>query len=862
MQTKSKKFTPKLKFYHIVLISIILCPFLILNSNSVNKKREEAKLEKEKILSLRKFYARKLDAGDEKFKADTNKVCEKASKELRDYYEGKGDLNSLGINENKNVKREEEGKYIDGLINVVSDEGEGDLMDYIMHLIPILSLLGIGVLFLPGWLVCCICSCADCCCCCCCKKASCKLPFYIITSIFYAFGLCVSIYGLSQSTAVFEGLGDTECSLLKFINDVLYGEDKESTPKWAGIEGIKDLLSRTSQVLATITSSSDITTSQNNIKTAKDNFEKAFASLSQNIYDDTTDYKKSLTIDSRSDDYYLDIVKEFGKLTRDSGSGTVNIPYQNSFAYKWNIEYNAIAEESNSQMTKAIQNFNGLIGNNDITSQINNGVQSIDDLKDSFDKVRDQISGVIIDYSDTIDEYGNIGYKTVFAVFMVIDALIAAFISLRMFCNFPVCQNGCLKCLLKSAIHILWNILALMTFLSLILGSVLSLVGTVGKDLISVVSFLVSDDNLLNEEGTVNENAILLGESAKYLTECINSDRDGDLKSALGFNNDGFDNIEELKSAETLIQSLIDQSNQLKENKVSFKNYKEQYEKRKDYTIDNFELVTVDNQNNKVKSLIFKDYVNKVNTLLVNKHDTWSISCDESSGIKLNCDTDTQTDVQENCIEFNTCKAKDIGDWYSTLASDENVKALKAFIKSIQKASEKATDIETLKTTNPTSFSTKSIDDALTILDYKYGVYIDSQITNLGILKGKINGLTDIIRDYTGDEDFFSIVNCKFIGKNIRIILKSLEKSLGTNIYNIGITLTTTGFAMCFSISFTILLNIILNAKNSGDQIPEIKVMDQNINYPNQYNLNNPNGFNTNQNVNEGLRTIEYNNGM
>ena len=808
---------------------------------------------------MRKFYERKLDAGDEKFKEDTNKVCEKASEELRDYYKGKGDLNSLGINENKDVKREEEGKYIDGLINVVSDEGEGDLMDYIMHLIPILSLLVIGILFLPGWLVCCICSCADCCCCCCCKKATCKLPFYIITSVFYAFGLCVSIYGLSQSTAVFEGIGDTECSLLKFINDVLYGEDKESTPKWAGIEGIKTLLSRTSQTLGTITSYSDISDAQNLINDAKSNFENAFASLSQNIYDDTTNYQKSLTINSSPDYYYLDIIKEFGKLTIDSG--TVNIPYQNSFAYKWYIEYNSLAEESNSQMTGAIQNFEGLTGNTEIIGQINDGVESIDDLKNSFDKVRDQISGVLIDYSDTIDEYGNIGYKTVFSVFMVIDALIAAFISLRMFCNFPVCQNGCLKCLLKSAIHILWNILALMTFLSLILGSVLSLVGTVGKDLISVVSFLVSDDNLLNEDRTANENAILLGESAKYLTECINSDRNGDLKSALGFNNDGFDDIEELKSAETLIQSLIEQSNQLKENKVSFKNYKEKYEKRKDYTIDNFELVTVDNQNNKVKSLIFKDYVNKVNSLLVNKHDTWNISCDDSSDIKLNCETVTQTDTEDNCIEFSTCKTKDIKDWYSSLSTNENVLALNAFINSIQKASVEANDIETLKTSDP-PFSTKSIDDALTILDYKYDEYINSQINNLRVLKSKISGLTDIIRDYTGDEDFFSIVNCKFIGKNIRIILKSLEKSLGTNIYNIGITLTTTGLGMCLSISFTILLNIILNTKDSGNQIPNIKPMDQNINYPNQYNLNNPNGFNTIQNANEGLRIIEYNNGM
>ena len=47
MPKKSNEFVPKLKYYHIILISILLCPLLIINSNSFNKKRGKEKLIKE-----------------------------------------------------------------------------------------------------------------------------------------------------------------------------------------------------------------------------------------------------------------------------------------------------------------------------------------------------------------------------------------------------------------------------------------------------------------------------------------------------------------------------------------------------------------------------------------------------------------------------------------------------------------------------------------------------------------------------------------------------------------------------------------------------------------------------------------------
>ena len=859
MTTKSNKFTPKLKFYHIVLISIILCPFLILNSNSVNKKREEAKLEKENIIVLRKLYARKLD---EKFKEDTNKVCEKASQDLRDYYSGKGDLKSLGIDENKDVKRENQGEYIDGLINTVSGEGEGNLMDYIIHLIPVLVFLAIGILLLPGWLVCCICSCADCCCCCCCKKDSCKLPFYIVSSVFYVFGLGVSIYGFSQTKAVFEGIGDTECSLLKFIDDVLNGEGGERTPRWAGIDNIKEILvdaqARISNIDANIENTLD--GKKGEVKGAQNSFESDLQKYSRYIYLDDddgisgeTNYKHTLSFtddSSKNGDYVLDIVYKFGKFSKTTSGDEVTITKTpNSFVEGWYEEYKLISQETDQQMGTVSDNFGTITSKKaEAENALESGRDKINDLKKSFDKVKDKISKVLINYSDSIDEYGSIGYKAVFSVFMVIDVLIAAFISFRMFCKFPTSLNGCLNCLLKSAIHILWNILALMTFFTLILGSILSIVGTLGNDLISVVSFLVSDENLLKS----NNDVILLGDAAEYLVKCINGD--GDLKNELNLNYESLKNLDNLTSASYTIDNLIQQTESLKEFKNAYNNYKSKFERVKSYEIDDLNLIKTDGSN----TITFNDYISKANQDLKDVfNENWSISCNNNA--LHNCEGPV-TSVHSSdfyCIEIPTCTTKSIKNWHSSLT--ENMDVINAFIENINTAKKEIT------TTNA---DTKSIKYALDTLNQKYEDYIDKQSEILQYFKDKIDELAGIFIRFTGaNGGFFQLVNCKFIGINIRIILKTLDKSLGTNIYNVGVTMIATGLGMCFSISFTILLNIILN--QNGISKPDIGDGDPNVNIVNQYDMNQPNmnfnngnGFNTNGNFNEGLRTIDYNNGM
>ena len=69
MTKKSNEFSPKLKYYHIILIAMIISPFLVLNSNSINKKKEQRKILKQNEIFMRKLYGRNLS-----FEEDTRMI--------------------------------------------------------------------------------------------------------------------------------------------------------------------------------------------------------------------------------------------------------------------------------------------------------------------------------------------------------------------------------------------------------------------------------------------------------------------------------------------------------------------------------------------------------------------------------------------------------------------------------------------------------------------------------------------------------------------------------------------------------------------------------------------------------------------
>ena len=151
------------------------------------------------------------------------------------------------------------------------------------------------------------------------------------------------------------------------------------------------------------------------------------------------------------------------------------------------------------------------------------------------------------------------GVKLVFGVLMLMNVALAVLMLFICLCSGKCCTSCCLcRCVFKLCTHILWNVLALMMILSFIVGSLISLVGRIGGDAMSLVSFIMSEENFQN-----NNNPLLLneiGDAKKYLHRCIQGD--GDIAQELGLG-DSLDSFEEINSVENNIVSVRDSFTQV-----------------------------------------------------------------------------------------------------------------------------------------------------------------------------------------------------------------------------------------------------------------------------------------------------------
>ena len=110
-----------------------------------------------------------------------------------------------------------------------------------------------------------------------------------------------------------------------------------------------------------------------------------------------------------------------------------------------------------------------------------------------------------------------------------------------------------------------------------------------------------------------------------------------------------------------------------------------------------------------------------------------------------------------------------------------------------------------------------SIDEISNNIGEEFKEFLNKQTESLGTFKTTIQKLTGIFSGLISPESPLSdFLNCKFIGKNIKVVLKFLESSLGGNFYSVGICLLIAGFSLAISIIFTILLIIILNESSKS----------------------------------------------
>ena len=335
-----------------------------------------------------------------------------------------------------------------------------------------------------------------------------------------------------------------------------------------------------------------------------------------------------------------------------------------------------------------------------------------------------------------------------------------------------------------------------MMILSFLIGSIIALVGRIGDDAMSLVSYILSEENFESEDPLLLEK---MGDAKKYLNICLHGN--GSLESEFDLG-DSLDAIEDIDDVLMGIENVTRQFKDIIDNLPSFKTFFEQIKNRTDYKTSEFGLLGVsDTQSKIILKIILPVFNHEIEE--AGMQESWDIDGDKTKSCVEG--GNDGFDPGNYKLHPSTCKPKD-RDWIG-LSSNTNIKDYAEIISAI---------VDLVKKLNSGSFA-----DNLKDLEVKYKLYMNSYIQMLDFLKETIGSLIGQLRETVGDGQIFSFLNGKFIGTNIKIILKYLKYSLGQDLYTVGVCLILVGCSLVLSISSTILLIVIINISLRENQMPQ-----------------------------------------
>ena len=688
-------------------------------------------------------------------------LCKNADEKLYNYYYKDGSYDSQSNDDTPDDSQT--------LINLIKDGSSEDIKEYVKKCAKWLVFIVFGILAIIGWIVCCCC----CCCNCCCFKNCCtsKILQFIIFVLCAACYGCVAILGIYTAASAdnaLKGLNNTSCSLLSFVDDIIRGQKRTTVPYWKGIDGLKEILQSIED---------GITSTINNNK--------------QDFYDATNLYNGFInTAREKLDELDANDAKTSGKfysITFNDGRKIVPICISgwSTFMDYFNTEYDAIKDASSPVISEMKTSFNQVTGCPDNCGQsstfeaISESIGAVDDISGSFKDLQDQITDPWYDLQSTINDVAEKGLKIAGSVICVFCASICALILLYKLLN-------CIGKIFKIIIHVLWNIVALTIIVSFILGGVIGLLGKIGIDLVSVMNYIISEENLNKEKPDVIEN---IG-NKDYLIECLH--RNGNLSDVLNLGNRA---------------QAIDDLNRLKTNLTNLKN--------------DFGAFTVSKAPTYYDNLLTGEYYSNSFLYL----DTANDPTTQSYEINTDLNDINNKLSQCNIKEFwgNTTSSKP--DGYETYNPDDYGATAKtnAFINiyHIDKISytsryptcasstattvgDKFDDIRTFFKTPPSGLS-GLITKEQAVKTHMDGIYsnlneaIDSSLTIISAITNKLN------ENVGPDGELWAMINCKFMGDGVKVLLKNLHDGLGTRFVKLGNTLVAMAFLEAFAIVFTLL---------------------------------------------------------
>ena len=334
---------------------------------------------------------------------------------------------------------------------------------------------------------------------------------------------------------------------------VINGEAQEKpVPKWAGIQGINQAFTGTINAINSIGGdSNELKTSQNKTKTEIDKVYNNFTTYSNTTNKDS--HKKPSPYNSGTS--ILPTFYENYSPIETQGKTLYNIQYE----YKTVFDTSFKAIEAVSDNSETITKSAGLI-----ESTIRESMTTITDIEGTFNDFSSDILNDWLKYQDYINDYAN-------TIFYALTGVLMFFGIVGFICVFFYTITDKCNCL-RIILHIVWNFLALFTFIIMLLGSIFGLLGIVGTDGVGVISYIFGEDNLIKS----GEPIILTGDTGIYINTCVNGN--GDLAEQLGLKNqgEGLEQIENLYKLEKTMNNITNTFAELNGNLKTLANLEEE----------------------------------------------------------------------------------------------------------------------------------------------------------------------------------------------------------------------------------------------------------------------------------------------
>jgi hypothetical protein len=719
---------------------------------------------------------------------ESNKVCKKAKSSVKEYFE-KGE--PIPEEEKYNI----DSPHIQAILKYL--ETEDDPIEiakkYIKRAFPILLFLVLGIFTLIFWPICWCCCLCNCKCCCCCKGKSCQFISFLFACICLGCVIFLCTLQVAITDKIFVNLSTTSCTIFKLVTEAVSGQPEEmAKPKWEGIEGVNAILANMSDA----------------VNEAKQKADSKFNSVKQNLDTLVEDWPQQLenaNNEAQMQNFdYLDLCVEGITTHQGIFPGYLDYygPYnKDSTTLKYaNEQFMEVTKEAKQSVDDAAQNMDKAL-TGDVTTQLNDAQTKVEDLGKKFNDISENFVDEFYRYEEKIDKYGKKYVKVVYSVIMGMCAILLALIIL----NWLLCK--CLGCFLRIFIHILWNIMYLLCFITFILAFLFGILGIVGKDGSIIAHYLISKTNLESEKPLVIDD----NDTINYINTCVNGN--GELKETFNFG-DAMNSLDELYrirnqiayyKTQVLTNTTLYAFTVFSEMDYGTKflpmNY---FTKNDDDVKTNFDKIM--NDYLEINKYTKSDFTPSYQTTSFKYDDYWYFSQSNKDGYtyskRVTPIEDVHDYVNKKKFLFSLYEDWIEGDMDSLYPSSVSVvSAPNTFIDGVKNCIK---TFDAIKTETRTIFNhIKEINDNVNVA---YEDVLKELDKALAIANEVIDPLYDVLNSYLGeDSSIYDILNCKFIGNNIKVLLKEMNSGFGKNFYTFGLIMGVSSILMIIGIYSTIL---------------------------------------------------------